>query len=266
MPLSAPQRKQLSSALLSAFPREIDLARMVAFGFDDITLAQVAGSGPLNDVVFNLLGWAKAHGRENDLIAQAYAQNSTNPELRAFVEEVRPQLDQIRQEQERAVASHVHDSADLTQVLAAYANLYESTRQTERPSFARTTKFGRLVAQSRNLAPKLSELPLIIHKAFASNSEGQRIVAIALIQGQPEAAYFGYAEWAIYGSRSPFEQYQALLAAEAMLPGLEKAQREHLLQVLDDQRSGQPGKLIKSGSDRWALSNRILRAIGGKTP
>ncbi len=62
----------------------------------------------------------------------------------------------------------------------------------------------------------------------------------------------------IVSSRSAFEQYQALRAAEEMIQSLDASQLEKLVQAVRDQRSGGPGKFITRDSDRWAISERIL--------
>lgn len=74
--------QQLHAALLSAFPTQASLARMVRFRLNE-NLQAIAGNGPLNDVVLELLSWASSNGRTNDLIAGARAENPGNPKLAA---------------------------------------------------------------------------------------------------------------------------------------------------------------------------------------
>src|SRR5690348_619434 len=83
MKLDTPYEQQLYTALLKAFPKEVDLQRMVSFGLKE-NLAAIAGSGPLNDVVFKLVQWAAAQGRLKDLLSAARDDNPNNPELRAL--------------------------------------------------------------------------------------------------------------------------------------------------------------------------------------
>ena len=82
----------------------------------------------------------------------------------------------------------------------------------------------------------------------------------AMVQAMPTTDYFELVLESIRKSRSAFEQYQGLQAAERILPLLNADQKKELVEVLEDQRSGAPGKYIKEGSDRWFLSNRILKA------
>jgi hypothetical protein len=83
MHLTGKQRRQLETALLSAFPSRDALTRMVAYQLDQ-NLAAIAGGDTLAAVVFNLVGWAHATGQIEQLIAAAQAENPGNPELRAF--------------------------------------------------------------------------------------------------------------------------------------------------------------------------------------
>ncbi|MFO0761691.1 MAG: effector-associated domain EAD1-containing protein [Byssovorax sp.] len=76
------QMKALHAALLGAFPTEGDLTRMVRFGLSE-NLAAIAGSGPLNDVIFKLLEWAAAHGKLDALLAAAQRQNPGHAALKA---------------------------------------------------------------------------------------------------------------------------------------------------------------------------------------
>lgn len=86
--LSGPQEKQLHDALLDAFPSEVELAQMVRFGGVARNLAVIAGSGRLGDVVFNLLVWAAARNKVDDLLLAARNANPTNVLLRSFAETV----------------------------------------------------------------------------------------------------------------------------------------------------------------------------------
>lgn len=86
--LSGQQEKQLQDALIDAFPTESELAQMVRFGGVARNLAVIAGSGRLGEVVFNLLVWATAHNKVNDLLLAARNANPTNVLLRGFAETV----------------------------------------------------------------------------------------------------------------------------------------------------------------------------------
>src|SRR5436190_1856482 len=80
MELEGPQQKQLQAALISAFPTRSDLEQMVFHGLD-VHLLAITAEGSLQQVVFELLRWAQAQGRLEELIKAALAQNSGNQEL-----------------------------------------------------------------------------------------------------------------------------------------------------------------------------------------
>ena len=85
--LTGKQIQGLQRALMAAFPSREGLQQMSLFELD-LPLNQVAGQGPLTDIVFQLIVWARAHGKMEELIAGARNANSGNPDLKAFVVEI----------------------------------------------------------------------------------------------------------------------------------------------------------------------------------
>jgi hypothetical protein len=83
MKLSGDQAKQFQEALLQAFPRPMDLQRLVRFRLDK-NLAEIVERGTLIDHVFNLIRWAEANGFTERLILGAVKENPSNPALREF--------------------------------------------------------------------------------------------------------------------------------------------------------------------------------------
>jgi hypothetical protein len=82
MKLDGPQRRQVEEALLSAFPDRTSLAQMVRHGLNE-NLATLSDGANLREVIFNLLTWAEAQGRTDQVLAAARQANPTNPELQA---------------------------------------------------------------------------------------------------------------------------------------------------------------------------------------
>ncbi len=79
--LSGQQVPKLHNALMSAFPTSIALELMLAFQMD-LPLRQVTSEGAsLTDTVLQLLRWAEAHGRVDELVARACEENPGNPQL-----------------------------------------------------------------------------------------------------------------------------------------------------------------------------------------
>src|SRR5436305_9658396 len=93
MQISGPQLKELQAAFISAFPTRPDLEMMVTHGLNE-NLSALAGSGGLEHTVFELLRWAVAKGRCEDLIKAAIEQNSGNQELQRVAAQFGVESDQ----------------------------------------------------------------------------------------------------------------------------------------------------------------------------
>ncbi len=91
MNLNGPQREQLHDALLGAFPRLTVLQRMVDYGLEE-NLEKIAGKACLNDVVYELIVWARAQNRIEELIRAALKYSPRNEKLRALAAEISIQL------------------------------------------------------------------------------------------------------------------------------------------------------------------------------
>ena len=80
MELNGSQQKQLQAALISAYPTRQDLEQMVFHGLD-VHLGAITAEGGLEQAAFELLRWAVARGRLEELIKTAIEKNSGNQEL-----------------------------------------------------------------------------------------------------------------------------------------------------------------------------------------
>ncbi|MBI4910728.1 MAG: trypsin-like peptidase domain-containing protein [Acidobacteria bacterium] len=87
MQLTGKQAKALCEAMLEAFPSYAALKGMVRFELD-AKLAVIAGEGKLDDVVLNLVEWAEAQDRVDDLLAGAITGNAANKRLKQVAFEV----------------------------------------------------------------------------------------------------------------------------------------------------------------------------------
>src|SRR2546421_2449732 len=94
MRLSGPQLKELQAALISAYPSRHDLEVMVLYGLNE-NLSALAGSGGLEQTVFELLQWAGAREKCEELVKAAIKQNSRNPQLKQVAEQLGVLHDQI---------------------------------------------------------------------------------------------------------------------------------------------------------------------------
>src|SRR5436305_7183343 len=83
MELDGPQQKQVGEALISAYPTRPDLERMVFDGLSE-HLGAIARDDTLSHTIFELLRWAQARGRLEELIKAALLQNSGNAQLKSI--------------------------------------------------------------------------------------------------------------------------------------------------------------------------------------
>lgn len=85
--LDGQQFEELQNALMSAF-RTYEQLQMLMRTQLNIPLAQIAPPGPLPNVAFQIIEWAEANDRVEDLISGAIKRVPNNPELRRFAVEV----------------------------------------------------------------------------------------------------------------------------------------------------------------------------------
>ena len=142
--------------------------------------------------------------------------------------------------------------------------LYEKLRSDMPSGPARTFEFTKLMEEARALAKDTDIKAEEARELFERGSHGDRFTVIALAQEKQKPELFPLVIEAIAHSESAFEQYQALRAAYSMLPKLDEEQKQQLVNVINDQRSGGAKKYILPGTDRWALSNRIFNVVDSK--
>jgi len=90
--LSGVQREQLCDALAAAFPTPAALEQMVSFGLEK-NLATITSESNLDTVVFELIKWAEAQDRVEQLVQASRKRNSGNVKLRAFADAFLPSSD-----------------------------------------------------------------------------------------------------------------------------------------------------------------------------
>lgn len=115
----------------------------------------------------------------------------------------------------------------------------------------------RLVETARRRAADAAVSRETVEFLFDTRGEGNRLTALALIQGRPEAASLPVLERAILHPASDFEQLHGLLAAEAALQSgtLEPARRARLIATVDEALS--TGRVRGPESDRMRVAQRI---------
>ncbi|RGD60812.1 hypothetical protein DR950_26285 [Kitasatospora xanthocidica] len=118
-----------------------------------------------------------------------------------------------------------------------------------------------VVAEVRSTARRSALTADQVRALFADGSEGRRIQALALMQGDPALADLPSVLDAIEHPRSDFEQYHALLAARGLLSWLPAAGAQRLRDAVATQLVDPRG--IPYGSDRSWLAEKILSRLQG---
>ncbi|MCQ9132662.1 hypothetical protein [Streptomyces hilarionis] len=151
----------------------------------------------------------------------------------------------------RAEASALMDAA------SPIAADYSSIRSSMRPGASRTQALEGVVARARRLAQQQSFEPAEVLHWLQDGTEEQRITALAMMQASPELRDFEATLTVIAQSRTPFEQYHAMLLAAQMIDALDADQARRLAQTVEAQR----GVRFRMDSDRQQLGMEILRKV-----
>ena len=89
MALTGDQLQILHEALLSAFRTRASLTQLLKFRMNE-SLDEIAGSGSHRNTRFEVLEWAEATGRTEELINAARNENPGNVKLKAAAEQLLP--------------------------------------------------------------------------------------------------------------------------------------------------------------------------------
>ncbi|WP_371480126.1 hypothetical protein [Kitasatospora sp. NBC_00315] len=113
-----------------------------------------------------------------------------------------------------------------------------------------------VVAEVRSTARRSALTAEQVREMFAAGTEGRRVQALALMQGDPALADLDSVLEAIEHPRSAFEQYHALLAARGLASRLAAAAWQRMRDTVSAQLVAPGG--IPYGSDRSWLAEKIL--------
>lgn len=141
------------------------------------------------------------------------------------------------------------------------ARRYDDLRRLLPRGSGRTEQMEALVGAARDSARDSGLSQEQVRRFFRRGGDGERIYALALMQGSPENADLDSVLEGIQRSRSAFEQYHALVAAECLFPLLPSAGRARLSSVLRDQLA--PGSPVSRSTSRRRVAERMLRGPGG---
>lgn len=161
--------------------------------------------------------------------------------------------DEAASEQLRAAAFDV-----LTEARPIGAR-YEEIRRTAPASRHRTKLMAEQLARARALAAVKPPTREEVDALFHLGSDGDRITALAFVQAVPEAGDVALVTGAIAASRSAYEQWQALRAAQGMVAVLGDSGLRQLEEGLRRAQSSSP--YLQGNSDRSRLLAEVLAAI-----
>jgi hypothetical protein len=179
--------------------------------------------------------------------------------------ELQRQARRAREQAEQARATGEVDRAEelerhaqsLLAAASAVGSRYERLRTTEPAGWQRTSRMEGVLREARAIDTEglaASDVAGI----FSSGSDGNRIVALALVERRPALATADLLVDAIVHSRSTFEQYHALVAAESSLDHLSAEERRRVLAAVESVLAGPLGE---KSSDRRTVARRLLERL-----
>lgn len=114
MELSSTQIEELTEALIVAFHRKPDMSQMVRFSLNENldALAGVSGTN-LRDIAFDLVQWAEAHAKIEELLTGARKRNPGNSKLKSISQELLATALDVDTDQLEAI---VHQSVNFVDI------------------------------------------------------------------------------------------------------------------------------------------------------
>jgi hypothetical protein len=137
---------------------------------------------------------------------------------------------------------------------------YEALRKHMAPGHGRTWRLDDMVADLREWARGEPHAPDDIMLMYYAGADGDRIAALAATQEYPNPELFHIVCDAIAHSRSAFEQYHALIAAQELSATLsDDVSRRRLRGFLEQQL--RRNRHLRSGAERSELAKSIMSIL-----
>jgi hypothetical protein len=156
------------------------------------------------------------------------------------------------------LAAQADELRGLARIARPAATAYERIREDAPPSAGRTRLLRQILAEARQEALKPGHTADEARDLFEHGSDGERVYALGLMHGNAALRDFDSVIKAIGASHSAYEQYEALSLADEMCAGLDEEERQKLRIAIDEART----RYVKPGTQRWALTERILSKLG----
>jgi cellulose biosynthesis protein BcsQ len=140
--------------------------------------------------------------------------------------------------------------------LGLLADEYESLRA-RMPAGSRRTHLMTALVNRAQLIAGQKDIGAVAEVFFRREKDGSRLVGLALARKDPQRRHVEIVLNGIGESRSAFEQYQALMLAQALVPKLDPSAADKVLSVIDSQI----GKTIdRNDMGRLSLAQTLLKS------
>ena len=157
---------------------------------------------------------------------------------------------------EGVVAFETRSARESLDELKLLGNEYEAIRARVASGDRRTVLLTSLIERAQKLSGK-RDAAQVAEEIFRQDSDGARIVALALAAEEPQKRHVEMALSGISERRSSFEQYHALSLVLQLVSALEPQAARQVRTAIRDQMGG----TISAGSDRSVVANRILKRL-----
>lgn len=164
---------------------------------------------------------------------------------------------------DRMAARYLPAEETLTpEVLDGLAREYEEIRRTMRSGDRRTSAMSKIVNEVRVRAAAAPESARRMAPALLrSTADGDRIVGLALVRGNPNGAVHDDVLRILTGAVSPFEQYQCLVTLARILPDLNATERARTKAVLEREKTDPRGLGVMKDTDRASWIDHLLTML-----
>jgi hypothetical protein len=142
----------------------------------------------------------------------------------------------------------------IEETLSGYARHYELTRSQYKSGDHRTSLMDGIVEDVRDFARSLQLDSSNATTFFSRNTEGDRVVGLAIAQSRPNASHIQMAIGAIGDALTPFEQYHGLVLA-AKFEQLSYQSQAELREALLNPTGVQ---IHSSDRSRWTIAQTLL--------
>ena len=147
-----------------------------------------------------------------------------------------------------------HRARSLVAAARTVGSRYEQVRTSEPSGWDRTSRMEGVLREARALDTEALTASDVA-RIFATGTDGNRIAALALVEGDPRLVSADILVAAITDSRSTFEQYHALVAAERSVGRLSSQDRARVRGAVESVLAGSLGD---TSTDRRTVARRLL--------